>query len=183
MKTKTILLSLALSVCLVSTIAITVSCEKSGLEDEPMVGEWFVPDIIPSVAPYNGLYTITYDGTTISGDSSGYSFRIMARDLTLDGFHCTLYGSKQSFDIHYSCNLTLDGLSSIRANDQAQIHISDIKLSGDGGCITIIINKDNFTTIKGHISAAEGYTVTVSDVTDEGKGYYSCMWKVDKKVN
>ena len=69
MKTRTILLSLALSLCLVATVGITVSCEKSGPEDEPMVGEE-VEEVEPRIIPDPGLsdneYEITSDGTTVS---------------------------------------------------------------------------------------------------------------------
>jgi hypothetical protein len=176
MKTKTILLSLALSLCLASTVAITVSCEKSGLEDEPMVGAT-KPGIIPTPTLYGNEFDIKSDGTTISGTSNGYSFRIAAGELTLSNFKCYLSGGKQYFDIISSCNLTLVGGSSITAYNGASIRISDVKLSGRG-TITIIRNNKDFSILKSHISAAEGYTVKVSDVKDEGGGYYSCKWTV-----
>ena len=181
MKTRTILLSLALSLCLVATVGITVSCEKSGPEDEPMVGEEVEEEVEPRIIPDPGLsaneYEITSDGTTISGTSSGYSFRIAAGELTLSNFKCYLSGTNQHFDIPSSCNLTLVGGSSITAYNGASIRISDVKLSGRG-TITIIRNNKDFSILKSHISAAEGYTVKVSDVKDEGGGYYSCKWTV-----
>ena len=176
MKTKVSLLTLAFSLCLASTIAITVSCEKSGPEDEPMVGGEVAPTIIPKPTLYGNEFNIKSDGTTISGTSSGYSFRIAAGELTLSNFKCYLSGGKQHFDI-ISCNLTLVGGSSITAYNGASIRISDVKLSGRG-TITIIRNNKDFSILKSHISAAEGYTVKVSDVKDEGGGYYSCKWTV-----
>ena len=176
MKTKTILLPLALSLCLVATVGITVSCEKSGPEDEPMVGAT-KPTIRPSTTPSGNVYTIKSDGTTIYGKSHGYSFNINAGALTLDGFHCTIYGLEQFFYINSSCNLTLDGGSSITASSGATIDLSDVKLSGRG-TITIIRNKKDFSILKSHISAAEGYTVSVSDVKEDSDGNYSCTWKV-----
>ena len=78
MKTRTILLSLALSLCLVATVGITVSCEKSGPEDEPMVGEEVEEEVEPRIIPDPGLsaneYEITSDGTTISEKSVGFDF-------------------------------------------------------------------------------------------------------------
>ena len=177
MKTRISLLSLAFSLCLASTIAITVSCEKSGPEDEPMVGGEVAPTIIPMPTLYGNEFNIKSDGTTISGTSSGYSFRIAAGELTLKNFKCYLDGIKQYFDILSSCNLTLVGGSSITAYNGASIRISDVKLSGRG-TITIIRNNKDFSILKSHISAAEGYTVKVSDVKDDGKGYYSCKWTV-----
>lgn len=177
MKTKVSLLTLAFSLCLVATVGISVSCEKSGLEDEPMVGGEVKPTIIPTPTLYGNEFNIKSDGTTISGDSSGYSFRIVAGELTLSNFKCYLSGTNQHFDIPSSCNLTLVGGSSITAYNGASIRISDVKLSGRG-TITIIRNNKDFSILKSHISAAEGYTVKVSDVKDEGGGYYSCKWTV-----
>ena len=177
MKTKVSLLTLAISLCLVATVGISVSCEKSGLEDEPMVGGEVKPTIIPTPTLYGNEFNIKSDGTTISGDSSGYSFRIAAGELTLSNFKCYLSGTNQHFDIPSSCNLTLVGDSSITAYNGASIRISDVKFSGRG-TITIIRNKKDFSILKSHISAAEGYTVKVSDVKDEGGGYYSCKWTV-----
>ena len=177
MKTKVSLLSLAFSLCLVATVGISVSCEKSGLEDEPMVGGEVKPTIIPTPTLYGNEFNIKSDGTTISGTSSGYSFRIAAGELTLSNFKCYLSGTNQHFDILSSCNLTLVGDSSITASSGAKISISDVKFSGRG-TITIIRNKKDFSILKSHISAAEGYTVKVSDVKDEGGGYYSCKWTV-----
>lgn len=177
MKTKVSLLTLAFSLCLVATVGISVSCEKSGLEDEPMVGGEVKPTIIPTPTLYGNEFNIKSDGTTISGTSSGYSFRIAAGELTLSNFKCYLSGGKQYFDIISSCNLTLVGGSSITAYNGASIRISDVKLSGRG-TITIIRNNKDFSILKSHISAAEGYTVKVSDVKDEGGGYYSCKWTV-----
>ena len=175
MKTRTILLTLALSVCLVSIVGITVSCEKSSLEDEPMVGA-SKPKIKPTPDLQGNEYIIKSDGTTITHNSNGYSFSIYAGALTLKGFNCYLSGGKQFFKIG-SCNLTLEGNSLIRAINLATISIGDVKLSGKGS-ITISRKNKDFTPYKSCISAAEGYTVKVSDVTEDDNGFYSCTWKV-----
>ena len=184
MKTKVSLLTLAFSLCLVATVGITVSCEKSGPEDEPMVGEMVMPTIIPNPSFRGNEYVIKSDGTTISGTSNGYAFTIYAGAITLKHFNCYLYGQGQSFNLYSSCNLTLVGGSSITAYNRAVIGMKyPVKLSGFGGSLTISMDYSNFTYLKSLISAAEGYTVTVSDVKDNGKGDYSCTWKVKKKVN
>ena len=181
MKTRTILLSLALSLCLVATVGITVSCEKSGPEDEPMVGEE-VEEVEPRIIPSPGLsdneYEITSDGTTISEKSVGFSFYIYAGALTLYHFNCILDGREQHFIIRSSCNLTLKGNSFITTFNNAIIYIEEVKLSGFGGSLTISMANSDFTNLKSNISAAEGYTMTVSDVSYDGKGFYSCTWKV-----
>ena len=184
MKTKVSLLTLAFSLCLVATVGITVSCEKSGPEDEPMVGEMVMPTIIPNPSLLGNEYVIKSDGTTISGTSNGYAFTIYAGAITLKHFNCYLYGQEQSFDLYSSCNLTLDGKSSIKAYKRAVIGMKyPVKLSGFGGSLTISMDYSNFSSYKSLISAAEGYNVTVSDVTDNGKGDYSCTWTVKKKIN
>ena len=184
MKTRTTLLSLALSLCLFATVALTVSCEKSGPEDEPKVGEMEMPTIIPNPSLLGNEYVIKSDGTTISGDSYGYAFTIYAGAITLKHFNCYLDGQEQSFDLYSSCNLTLDGKSSITAYKRAVVGMKyPVKLSGFGGSLTIIMENSNFTSYKSLISAADGYTVTVSDITNDGKGDYSCTWKVKKKIN
>lgn len=181
MKTKVSLLTLAFSLCLVATVGITVSCEKSGPEDEPMVGEE-VEEVEPRIIPDPGLsdneYEITSDGTTISEKSVGFSFYIYAGALTLYHFNCILDGREQHFIIRSSCNLTLKGNSFITTFNNAIIYIEEVKLSGFGGSLTISKANSNFTDLKSHISAAEGYTMTVSDVSYDGKGFYSCTWKV-----
>ena len=182
MKTRTILLSLALSLCLVATVGITVSCEKSGPEDEPMVGEEVEEEVEPRIIPSPGLsdneYEITSDGTTISEKSVGFSFYIYAGALTLYHFNCILDGREQHFIIRSSCNLTLKGNSFITTFNNAIIYIEEVKLSGFGGSLTISMANSDFTNLKSNISAAEGYTMTVSDVSYDGKGFYSCTWKV-----
>ena len=182
MKTRTILLSLALSLCLVATVGITVSCEKSGPEDEPMVGEEVEEEVEPRIIPDPGLsaneYEITSDGTTISEKSVGFSFYIYAGALTLHHFNCILDGREQHFEIKSSCNLTLKGNSFITTFNNAIINLEDVKLSGFGGSLTISMANSDFTNLKSNISAAEGYTMTVSDVSYDGKGFYSCTWKV-----
>ena len=182
MKTRTILLSLALSLCLVATVGITVSCEKSGPEDEPMVGEEVEEEVEPRIIPDPGLsaneYEITSDGTTISEKSVGFSFYIYAGALTLYHFNCILDGREQHFEIKSSCNLTLKGNSFITTFNNAIIYIEEVKLSGFGGSLTISMANSDFTNLKSNISAAEGYTMTVSDVSYDGKGFYSCTWKV-----
>lgn len=182
MKTRTILLSLALSLCLVATVGITVSCEKSGPEDEPMVGEEVEEEVEPRIIPDPGLsaneYEITSDGTTISEKSVGFSFYIYAGALTLHHFNCILDGREQHFIIRSSCNLTLKGNSFITTFNNAIIYIEEVKLSGFGGSLTISMANSDFTNLKSNISAAEGYTMTVSDVSYDGKGFYSCTWKV-----
>ena len=182
MKTKAILLSLALSLCLASTIALTVSCEKSGQEDEPMVGEEVEEVVEPRIIPKPGLseneYEITSDGTNIYEKSVGFSFSIYAGALSLHHFNCYLDGREQYFIIRSSCNLTLVGGSFITTFNNAIINIEDVKLSGFGGSITITMDNSDFTDLKSHISAADGYTVTVSDVKDEGGGRYSCKWEI-----
>lgn len=182
MKTRTILLSLALSLCLVATVGITVSCEKSGPEDEPMVGEEVEEEVEPRIIPDPGLsaneYEITSDGTTISEKSVGFSFYIYAGALTLHHFNCILDGREQHFEIKSSCNLTLKGNSFITTFNNAIIYIEEVKLSGFGGSLTISMANSDFTNLKSNISAAEGYTMTVSDVSYDGKGFYSCTWKV-----
>ena len=178
MKTRTILLSLALSLCLVATVGITVSCEKSGPEDEPMVGEEVEPRIIPDPGLSANEYEITSDGTTISEKSVGFSFYIYAGALTLHHFNCILDGREQHFIIRSSCNLTLKGNSFITTFNNAIIYIEEVKLSGFGGSLTISMANSDFTILKSNISAAEGYTMTVSDVSYDGKGFYSCTWKV-----
>lgn len=181
MKTKVSLLTLAFSLCLVATVGITVSCEKSGLEDEPMVGEE-VEEVEPQIIPSPGLsdneYEITSDGTTISEKSVGFSFYIYAGALTLHHFNCILDGREQHFEIKSSCNLTLKGNSYITTFNNAIINLEDVKLSGFGGSLTISKANSNFTDLKSHISAAEGYNVEVSNVKDEGGGRYSCKWTV-----
>lgn len=181
MKTKVSLLTLAFSLCLVATVGITVSCEKSGLEDEPMVGEE-VEEVEPRIIPSPGLsdneYEITSDGTTISEKSVGFSFYIYAGALTLYHFNCILDGREQHFIIRSSCNLTLKGNSFITTFNNAIINLEDVKLSGFGGSLTISKANSNFTDLKSHISAAEGYNVEVSNVKDEGGGRYSCKWTV-----
>lgn len=181
MKTKVSLLTLAFSLCLVATVGITVSCEKSGLEDEPMVGEE-VEEVEPRIIPDPGLsaneYEITSDGTTISEKSVGFSFYIYAGALTLHHFNCILDGREQHFIIRSSCNLTLKGNSFITTFNNAIIYIEEVKLSGFGGSLTISMANSDFTNLKSNISAAEGYTMTVSDVSYDGKGFYSCTWKV-----
>ena len=182
MKTRTILLSLAFSLCLVATVGITVSCEKSGPEDEPMVGEEVEEEVEPRIIPDPGLsaneYEITSDGTTISEKSVGFSFYIYAGALTLYHFNCILDGREQHFIIRSSCNLTLKGNSFITTFNNAIIYIEEVKLSGFGGSLTISMANSDFTNLKSNISAAEGYTMTVSDVSYDGKGFYSCTWKV-----
>ena len=178
MKTRTILLSLALSLCLVATVGITVSCEKSGPEDEPMVGEEVEQRIIPDPGLSANEYEITSDGTTISEKSVGFSFYIYAGALTLHHFNCILDGREQHFIIRSSCNLTLKGNSFITTFNNAIIYIEEVKLSGFGGSLTISMANSDFTNLKSNISAAEGYTMTVSDVSYDGKGFYSCTWKV-----
>ena len=182
MKTRTILLSLALSLCLVATVGITVSCEKSGPEDEPMVGEEVEEEVEPRIIPDPGLsaneYEITSDGTTISEKSVGFSFYIYAGALTLHHFNCILDGREQHFEIKSSCNLTLKGNSFITTFNNAIIYIEEVKLSGFGGSLTISMANSDFTNLKSNIYAAEGYTMTVSDVSYDGKGFYSCTWKV-----
>ena len=182
MKTRTILLSLALSLCLVATVGITVSCEKSGPEDEPMVGEEVEEEVEPRIIPDPGLsaneYEITSDGTTVSEKSVGFSFYIYAGALTLYHFNCILDGREQHFIIRSSCNLTLKGNSFITTFNNAIIYIEEVKLSGFGGSLTISMANSDFTNLKSNISAAEGYTMTVSDVSYDGKGFYSCTWKV-----
>ena len=181
MKTKVSLLTLAFSLCLVATVGITVSCEKSGPEDEPMVGEE-VEEVEPRIIPDPGLsdneYEITSDGTTISEKSVGFSFYIYAGALTLYHFNCILDGREQHFIIRSSCNLTLKGNSFITTFNNAIIYIEEVKLSGFGGSLTISMANSDFTNLKSNISAAEGYTMTVSDVSYDGKGFYSCTWKV-----
>ena len=184
MKTKVTnvsLLSLAFSLCLVATVGISVSCEKSGPEDEPMVGEE-VEEVEPRIIPSPGLsdneYEITSDGTTISEKSVGFSFYIYAGALTLYHFNCILDGREQHFIIRSSCNLTLKGNSFITTFNNAIIYIEEVKLSGFGGSLTISMANSDFTNLKSNISAAEGYTMTVSDVSYDGKGFYSCTWKV-----
>ena len=181
MKTNVSLLSLAFSLCLVATVGITVSCEKSGPEDEPMVGEE-VEEVEPRIIPSPGLsdneYEITSDGTTISEKSVGFSFYIYAGALTLYHFNCILDGREQHFIIRSSCNLTLKGNSFITTFNNAIIYIEEVKLSGFGGSLTISMANSDFTNLKSNISAAEGYTMTVSDVSYDGKGFYSCTWKV-----
>ena len=182
MKTRISILTLAVSLCLVATVGITVSCEKSGPEDEPMVGEEVEEEVEPRIIPDTGLsdneYEITSDGTTISEKSVGFSFYIYAGALTLHHFNCILDGREQHFMIRSSCNLTLKGNSFITTFNNAIIYIEDVKLSGFGGSITITMDNSDFTDLKSHISAAEGYTVKVSDVTDEGGGRYSCKWEI-----
>ena len=182
MKTRTILLSLALSLCLVATVGITVSCEKSGPEDETMEGEEVEDEVEPRIIPDPGLsaneYEITSDGTTISEKSVGFSFYIYAGALTLHHFNCILDGREQHFEIKSSCNLTLKGNSFITTFNNAIIYIEEVKLSGFGGSLTISMANSDFTNLKSNISAAEGYTMTVSDVSYDGKGFYSCTWKV-----
>ena len=181
MKTKVSSLTLAFSLCLVATVGITVSCEKSGPEDEPMVGEE-VEEVEPRIIPSPGLsdneYEITSDGTTISEKSVGFSFYIYAGALTLHHFNCILDGREQHFIIRSSCNLTLKGNSFITTFNNAIIYIEEVKLSGFGGSLTISMANSDFTNLKSNISAAEGYTMTVSDVSYDGKGFYSCTWKV-----
>lgn len=181
MKTKVSLLTLAFSLCLVATVGITVSCEKSGPEDEPMVGEE-VEEVEPRIIPSPGLsdneYEITSDGTTISEKSVGFSFYIYAGALSLYHFNCILDGREQHFIIRSSCNLTLKGNSFITTFNNAIIYIEEVKLSGFGGSLTISMANSDFTNLKSNISAAEGYTMTVSDVSYDGKGFYSCTWKV-----
>ena len=181
MKTKVSSLTLAFSLCLVATVGITVSCEKSGPEDEPMVGEE-VEEVEPRIIPSPGLsdneYEITSDGTTISEKSVGFSFYIYAGALTLYHFNCILDGREQHFEIKSSCNLTLKGNSFITTFNNAIIYIEEVKLSGFGGSLTISMANSDFTNLKSNISAAEGYTMTVSDVSYDGKGFYSCTWKV-----
>ena len=181
MKTNVSLLSLAFSLCLVATVGISVSCEKSGPEDEPMVGEE-VEEVEPRIIPSPGLsdneYEITSDGTTISEKSVGFSFYIYAGALTLYHFNCILDGREQHFIIRSSCNLTLKGNSFITTFNNAIIYIEEVKLSGFGGSLTISMANSDFTNLKSNISAAEGYTMTVSDVSYDGKGFYSCTWKV-----
>ena len=181
MKTKVSLLTLAFSLCLVATVGITVSCEKSGPEDEPMVGEE-VEEVEPRIIPDPGLsdneYEITSDGTTISEKSVGFSFYIYAGALTLHHFNCILDGREQHFIIRSSCNLTLKGNSFITTFNNAIIYIEEVKLSGFGGSLTISMANSDFTNLKSNISAAEGYTMTVSDVSYDGKGFYSYTWKV-----
>ena len=178
MKTRTALLTLAFSSCLAATVAITVSCEKTGVEDEPEVKENVWPSIDPSPdPPVGGVFTITFDGTTISGSSAGYSFSINAGALTFRDFKCYLFDDKESFVMNSSCNLTLYGDSFIRAYNRARIHFSDVKLSGMGS-ITILTSSSYLTYLKSHISAEDGHTVTVSDVKDEGNGNYFCTWTV-----
>ncbi len=181
MKTKVSSLTLAFSLCLVATVGITVSCEKSGPEDEPMVGEE-VEEVEPRIIPSPGLsdneYEITSDGTTISEKSVGFSFYIYAGALTLYHFNCILDGREQHFIIRSSCNLTLKGNSFITTFNNAIIYIEEVKLSGFGGSLTISMANSDFTNLKSNISAAEGYTMTVSDVSYDGKGFYSCTWKV-----
>jgi uncharacterized protein YodC (DUF2158 family) len=181
MKTQVSLLSPAFSLCLVATVGISVSCEKSGPEDEPMVGEE-VEEVEPRIIPSPGLsdneYEITSDGTTISEKSVGFSFYIYAGALTLHHFNCILDGREQHFEFKSSCNLTLKGNSFITTFNNAIINLEDVKLSGFGGSLTISMANSDFTNLKSNISAAEGYTMTVSDVSYDGKGFYSCTWKV-----
>ena len=179
MKTRIALLSLALSLCLASTVAFTVSCEKSGVEDEPKVGETVRPTISPKTDPNGNEFTIMSDGTTISNYSLDYSFIIKARAITFQRFNCHLT-DRQFIEFPSSCNLTLNSDSHIKAINMARIDIGEIKLSGRGS-ITISRPNSNFTYLKSHISAEEGYTVTVSDVITEDNLNYSCKWTVKKK--
>jgi hypothetical protein len=173
-------LTLAFSLCLAATVAITVSCEKTGVEDEPEVRDNVMPSIDPIPdPPIGGVYTITSDDTSISGSSAGFSFSIDAGALTLLDFNCYLYDKKEYFVMNSSCNLTLYGDSFIRAYNRAQIYFSDVKLSGVGSITISRSSSSSFTDLMSHISAEDGYTVTVSDVKDEGNGNSFRTWTVD----
>jgi hypothetical protein len=94
--------------------AFAVSCQKgSEEEDVPEVGAGSRPNIIPSAKQTTNMYTITADGTTISATSSGYSFTILAKELTFKFFTCYLVNKEEKFSFINDCNLTLHGGSTI----------------------------------------------------------------------
>ncbi len=171
-----ILLTAALLLAVAGTVAL--SCQKGGEEEVPAVGAGNQPQIQPSVIPKSNTYIIEADGTTISATSGGYSFSVRARELTFIGFTCYLI-NKEQFYFYNDCNLTLRGDNTITLANGGVFGGRHITLSGNGS-ITIKKINLNVTTFDNMFSAAEGYTLTSSGKKDEGNGYQSCTWTVDK---
>ena len=160
--------------------AFAVSCQKGGEEDVPEVGAGSRPYIIPSAQLKTNMYTITADGTTISATSVGYSFTILAKELTFKFFTCYLVNKEEMFSFINDCNLTLQGGSTIILANRGFFGGNHITLSGSGSITFKKMGSINETDYNNMFSAAEGYTLTSTGEVDEGDNWYSCTWTVDK---
>ena len=166
---------------LIFTVAgsFAVSCQKGGGEEDiDGASSGNRPHIEPEITAYRNTYTIRTDGTTISSKSSGYSFDVRAGAISFRSFTCYLV-NKEEFHFYNDCNLTLHGGSTFTLLNGSYFGGHHVTLSGNGS-ITFkqrFINETNYNNL---FSAAEGYSLTMSEKKEEENGLQSCTWTVKK---
>ena len=160
--------------------AFAVSCQKGGEEEESIDGasSGIMPNMQPKAQLRGNMYLIMTDGTIISSKSSGYAYDVRAEAITFRSFTCVL-NRNESFSFSKDCNLTLTGGSTFTLINGGHLSGRHVTLSGRGS-ITFLQGDINEIHYNNQFSAAEGYTLTVSDVKDEGNGLESYTLTIKK---
>ena len=161
--------------------AFAVSCQKVGGEEEENIdgaSSGSIPRIEPKAQLRGNTYLIMTDGTIISSKSSGYAYDVRAEAITFRSFTCLL-NRNETFSFSKDCNLTLTGGSTFTLINGGHLSGCHVTLSGSGK-ITFIQREINEIYYNNKFSAAEGYTLTVSDVKDEGNGRESYTLTIKK---
>ncbi len=160
--------------------AFVVSCQKGGEEEENNDGasSGSTPRIEPKAQLRANTYLIMTDGTIISSKSSGYAYDVRVEAITFRRFTCFL-NRNETFSFSKDCNLTLTGGSTFTLINGGHFSGCHVTLSGNGSITFKQINL-NVTSFDERFSAAEGYTLTVSDVKDEGNSLESYTLTIKK---
>lgn len=161
----------------------TVSRSDDGSVPEPDQYNWYNMDL------KNGTINMT-----ISGISKGYGFYLIEnwgnKTVTLNDLDATYDGSAFIYSFS-SVTINLSGANSITCKKSSQCITasgSDLKLSGNG-TLTVTVNNNsryglyagnNYNDSSHEVSAlaAEGYTVTRSEMTNNGNGTYTWTYTV-----
>ncbi len=144
--------------------------------------------------PTNGIYSIYGPNfedpyaVTISGESVGYSFLMIfsSGTVTLDQLDATLDVDRWFLNARYDLTVELSGDNFIKSSMLA-INVSGVlKLTGNG-TLTVTTNSIDEKGIKGNnyggndvpaLLAAEGHTVTISEMKDNDDGTYTWTYTV-----
>ena len=139
-----------------------------------------------------GGYIFNDEATTftLSGTSTGYYFRFKKKPyVTLDGFTAT-YNALNSglwgfFDCDDDIYLYLKGSNSItcKNKDQCIYVFGNMFLTGDDGATLTVTCKSSSTKgiqAEGGIRTSEGYTINISEMTDNKDDTYSWTYTVTK---
>lgn len=175
-----------------------ISLKKQAALVEPTItwGEG-TPEVTPNQYRQYDVYGPFSDGhrqpstLTISGISKGYYFYLNSGSTTTLDYLTAIRDDREFINSSGNLNLTITGKNTITCKKLSQAIFVDgtLKISGNG-TLTVTVNSDtrkglyatsnynNKNNSDPSVLAADGYTVTISDMIDNGDGTYTWTYTV-----